>query len=88
MSAFYTLTHILKELQKERIKLIKEGKLKKSGRSKFPVNRNSIVKLEKAGIIDTPMVTQVHAQRIDRLYNSKEVEKIIAQVTKYAISKP
>jgi len=87
MTGFLTLTHILKALQEERAKMIKDGLLKESGRSKFPVNRNSIVKLEKAGIIDRPLRTQVHLNREDRLYDEEEVLKIISQVRKYALSK-
>ena len=87
MNGFLTLSHIIKELQKERSQMIKDGLLKESGRSTFPVNRNSIVKLEQKGIIDRPLRTQVHLNREDRLYDEAEVLKIIEQVKKYALSK-
>jgi hypothetical protein len=87
MTGFLTLTHILKALREERAKMIKDGSLEESGRSKFPVNRNSIVKLEQKGIIDRPLRTQVHLNREDRLYDEEELVKIVAQVRKYAISK-
>jgi len=87
MTGFLTLKHIQEALKVERTKMLADGILKESGRSKFPVNRNSIIKLEREGIIDRPLRTQVHSNREDRLYDEEEVEKIVAQVKKYVLSK-
>lgn len=87
MTGFLTLTHILKALRTEREKMIKDGSLKESGRSKFPVNRNSIVKLENAGIVNKPEQTMVYATREDRLYTEEELVKIVDQVKKYVESR-
>ena len=87
MTGFLTLKYILQALKNERDNMIRDGSLKVSGRSKFPVNRNSIVKLEKDGVIDRPLRTQVHSNREDRLYDEDEVVKIVGQVKKYVESR-
>ncbi len=87
MTGFLTLKHILQALKNERENMIRNGSLKVSGRSKFPVNRNSIVKLEKDGIIDRPLRTQVHQNREDRLYDEDELTKIVEQVKSYVLNK-
>ena len=87
MTGFLTLKHILQALKNERDNMIRDGSLKVTGRSKFPVNRNSIVKLEQSGIIDRPLRTQVHANREDRLYDEFELTKIVEQVKNYVLTK-
>lgn len=87
MTGFLTLTHILKALKKERDIMIKKGLLKKSGRSAFPINRTSIVKLERDGVIDKPLRTMVYTNREDRLYDEEELKKIVIQIKKYVESR-
>ena len=87
MTGFLTLKHILKSLKEERNKMIKSGDLKETGRSKFPVNRNSIIKLEREGVIPRPLRTLLHADREDRLYDEDELKEIVELVRKYALSR-
>jgi hypothetical protein len=87
MTGFLTLKHILKALKEERDTMVKYGDLKETGRSKFPVNRNSIIKLEREGVIPRPLRTLVHADREDRLYDEQELKEIVSLVREYALSK-
>jgi hypothetical protein len=87
MTGFLTLKHILEALKEERNSMIKSGGLKETGRSKFPINRNSIIKLEREGVIPRPLRTLVHADREDRLYDEEELKEIVKLVREYALSK-